>query len=586
MIAPWWDELHWRLWRIADRSALLPVVQSARHLASEVVVPLLALGARTSCGWTPQKAQLIAKLDANRLNSILPSLQQGITMPLALAAWELACVDGGAAVNLLSGSMAQMPILDFGTRQQRDRYLGNGGLRHGALCLTEPIPGAGTDALFLTGSYEMTSGMIDGEPALHIEKRGRFISHMDFADFVVAAVQGRGNRAKSSCLVILEPGDTGEFNCGSQVHKVGHQLSSTSNPSFKLRVPASRIVGGYAMEDDVLVPNVDHRIALAPAFCRTRAVLSLVTAAKLLSTVQSFVHSSSQVAIESYIWQSMTELWATGEAAASLGFAAVRVSDDLDRAGTAPAALACQAAVLSPAAKLFSTTRVPAMLQNVSALGEHWTVHNAFSTQDKLADAQVEAVQLGPEALQRRLLSSAMIDREFLGLFGLWTQEMEQFAKRQSLSGVHCLAATMQLWQWTMGQLQRQTDMLGARLYSDSRQGVTFPMADALSELLAARSLTIDSFDLQKGENGRDISGTPIAGFFDLAAIVSLHAAGCIRQTSTALLYGYGELPSDAAKAFRDQYTKLDENLCGILPTRDSAVNFLRTLSRRYETRT
>jgi len=125
MIAPWWDELHWTMWRIADRSALLPVVQSARHVAREVVVPLLALGARANCEWTPQKAQLIAKLDANGLNSILSTAGHGIATPLALAAWELAWVDGGAAANILSGSLAQMPILDFGTSHQRELYLGN-----------------------------------------------------------------------------------------------------------------------------------------------------------------------------------------------------------------------------------------------------------------------------------------------------------------------------------------------------------------------------------------------------------------------------------------------------------------------------
>ena len=88
-----------------------------------------------------------------------------------------------------------MPILDFGTSHQRELYLGNAAPRHGALCLTEPIPGAGSDALFLTGCFQIAEGLVDGELTLHIEKRGRFISHMDFADFVVAAVQARGDHA-------------------------------------------------------------------------------------------------------------------------------------------------------------------------------------------------------------------------------------------------------------------------------------------------------------------------------------------------------------------------------------------------------
>jgi hypothetical protein len=583
MIASWWDELHWTMWRIADRSALLPVVQSARHVAREVVVPLLALGARANCEWTPQKAQLIAKLDANGLNSILSAAQPSIAMPLAMAAWELARVDGGAAANILSGCMAQMPILDFGTRPQRERYLGSGHVRHGALCLTEPLPGAGSDALFLAGSVELTSGVLEGEPLLHIEKRGRFISHMDFADFVVAAVQGCGDHVRGSCLVILEPGDLGEFDCGTRVHKLGHQLSSTTNPSFNLRIPASRIVGGYTMDGGVLTPNVDHRNGLGPAFHRTRAILSLITASKLLSTVESFTHSSRLVSSGSHLWQSMVELWAAGEAAASLGFAAARLSDDLDRTGIASAALASQLAVLSPAAKLFSSKRVPDVLQSVAAFGERWTVQNAFSLQDKLADAQIEAVQMGPEALQRRQLSATMIDREFLSQFHLWTAEMEQIADPEMHPGPHCLAAAMRLWHWTLSTLQQQTDARGARLYSDARQGVTFLMADALCELLAARSLTVDVLELEKC-GGERIPASTITCLFDLAAVASLHADGVVAQCSDTLLFGYSaQLSPSATKEFHALRTRLDESLCGTLNARDRAVYFLRTLSRSYE---
>ena len=116
-----------------------------------------------------------------------------------------------------------------------------------------------------------------------------------------------------------------------------------------------------------------------------------MTAAKLLSTVESFVRSNSQLSGILPLAEH-GELWAIGEAAASLGFAAARVSDDLDRAENPPAALLSRCAVLSPAAKLFSTNRVPAVLQSVAVFPERWTVQNAFCLQDKIADAQIEAV--------------------------------------------------------------------------------------------------------------------------------------------------------------------------------------------------
>ena len=66
----------------------------------------------------------LGALDAEGLTGILASTQHGLTLPLALAVWELACVDAGVATCSLSGSLAQMPIRDFGTEPQRNRYLG------------------------------------------------------------------------------------------------------------------------------------------------------------------------------------------------------------------------------------------------------------------------------------------------------------------------------------------------------------------------------------------------------------------------------------------------------------------------------
>ncbi len=580
MAASWWDEVHWTMWRVADRPDLLAVIHSARHVAREVVAPLLAAGARSSCEWTSQKASMLASLDSNGLTSILSSASQGIATHLALAAWELAWVDGGAATSSLSGSLAQMPIRDFGTTGQRNRYLGNSDLRHGALCLTEPIPGAGSDAMFLSGRFHVSEWLPGSEPMLEIHKRGRFISHMDFADFVVAAVQGSGDRVWGSCLVILEPGDTGEFDRGPRVRKLGHQLASTTNPVFALRVPASRIVGGYTVDDGVVVPDFDHRRLLEPAFRRTRAILSLVTASKLLSTVEPLLNPPCRTTGAPELWERMVDLWAAGEAAASLGFSAARLSDRLDNWTNPPGELTREAAVLCPAAKVFSTSSAAVMLRHVAALGGCGPMDRGPGCmRDKLVDAQIEAVYLGPEAIQRRLVSAAMIDGEFLREFQVWTEELERLARRLPGTGICSLIAGMRLWHWTLLQLRRQTDLRGARLFCDARQGVTFPMADALCWLLAARSFALDVLELEMSGRRRAATGSVPSVLFDLCTIASVRAAGSVGQTCAALLLGYDtRFPVSAATrtAFDELRSKLDLSLCGALAARDRAARFLR----------
>jgi len=93
------------------------------------------------------------------------------------------------------------------------------------------------------------------EPWLQVDKRGRFITNIAFANFVTAAVASDDPRIKGSCMVILEDTDEGTFDHGTPTKKLVHQLSSTGDPIFNLKVPASRIVGGYTIKDGVIVPT-------------------------------------------------------------------------------------------------------------------------------------------------------------------------------------------------------------------------------------------------------------------------------------------------------------------------------------------
>jgi hypothetical protein len=570
----WWDEAHAALWRIADRAELLKLRDKARLTACEKIAPLLAQ-ARTPCEWTEEKARVLGALDAQGLTGILASARHGLTLPLALVVWELASVDAGVATCSLSGSLAQMPIRDFGTEPQRDRYLGRADLRHGALCLTEPLPGAGADAISLSGRMVLAGAGADGEPWLEIRKRGRFTSHMDFAEFVVAAIEGDGIGVRGSALVILEPGDEGDFERGSPVRKLGHRLASTTDPVFRVSVPASRIVGGYTMEEGAIVPRFSHRVLLEPALRRMRALLALMTAAKALSTVQDGFNSSPQTSgVEFRL--GMADLWATGEAAASLGFCAARLCDELDCAENRSSADAKLAALFSPAAKLFSSSRVPESLRQAAAWGGS-DAAAAIDLRACLIDAQIEDMYMGPAALQRRLVSAAMTGARFLADFQQWTGEMDTLAERLPPAGMSSLAEGMRLWHWTLERLRQQADARGARLYCDARQGVTFAMADALCGLLATRSLALDVLEMESAR--RPLSSECASIFLDL----SIHAAGRTTsraaQTCAELLFGYAQrFPVTAAE--RRAFAELRANLCislrGSMDARERIAEFLR----------
>jgi hypothetical protein len=572
-----WDEVHRVMWRLPGREDLTELTRSARQIARQIVEPLVESGARSDHSWTDEKARMLRALDDGGLTSIVANSGNGVAVPLAASLWELAWIDGGSAVCALSGGVAQMVVRDFGTPEQCSSYLSQDVRRHGALCLTEPLPGAGSDATLVDGRIAIAEWRPGEQPVLEVEKRGRFTSHMDFADFAIAAVDSRDARLRGTCLVLIEPGDAGIFDRGTPIRKLGHHLSSTTNPTFRLRVPAERVLGGYSIEGDVIVPNYNHCELLAPAFRRTRAVMALVTASKMLSVLAPVMACYRAYSEGESDMGPVIDLWATGEAAASLGFSAARLSDDLDRFGPGLRSLDRQAAVICPAAKLFSSTRASAMLRvAASIVGKDRTFGAGGSfVGQKLIDAQLESVYFGPEAAQRREIAVFMTDPAFLAEFAAWTLEIRQAEG----PGAIILAAAMALWSWTLKHVRHAKDPRGLPVFRDVRQTVTFPAADALTWLLAARALVLDVVALNTVDDG------PVESFYiDLATVFSAQTAGSVAQVCTELLFGCDPQfvhGAETCNEFTVLRTKLYESLACAMPARKRAIQFIRN-SREF----
>jgi len=349
-------------WRFADRYELQMLVQSARGVARGPVARLVAGGQRNSHEWTPEKNELLAAFDNAGITGVFMDPEHGgfISGPknlaLALVAFELAWVDGGAATGSLAGCLALAPIHERGTPEQVAKYMALAAPAmpgedrkpwRGAFALTEPIPYVGVDTGMLSGKLRVAEWN-HGEPMLQVEKRGRFITNIGFANFVTAAVDSDDERIKGSCMVILEEGDPGVFDRGTPTKKLVHQLSSTGDPIFSLKIPASRIVGGYTVKDGVIVPNYSHSEVIEAVFRRTRVTVGLMTSAKLLSAVEPVIRyqrgrfrgaemaTPGTLRYELGIQQRedalhrLVDVWATGEASAALGFAAARLFDELD----------------------------------------------------------------------------------------------------------------------------------------------------------------------------------------------------------------------------------------------------------------
>lgn len=631
------DEVRQIMWRFSERFDLHMLVQSSRTVARGPVARLVAEGGRNSHEWTPEKASLLRAFDESGITAAFLSPEHGgfvegpKNLALALIAFELAWVDAGAATCSLAGNLGLAPIHERGTPEQREHYMrlaapvqpGEDRRQiRAAFALTEPLPFVGVETGMLGGKVRVVEWREGEEPVLQVDKRGRFITNMGFANVVTAAVESDDPRLKGTCMVILEESDEGTWDRGVPTKKLVHQLSSTRDPSFNLRVPASRIIGGYTVREGVILPNYSHSEIIESVFRRTRVTVGLMTSAKLLSAVEPVILYQRRrfrggqggpgtpryemgLQQKEDVLHRLVDVWATGEASASLGFEAARVFDELDPlekqkdeslareglAGRAASKALAQAQrlglelvallqrpagerderriqeldedpmvkfamldsvanVLCPACKLWNTGHgANQMREAVSLMGGYGVTEDCpgFLGQ-KWMDAQLEATYEGPEAVQRLQLSLTLTNELFLAQFEQWISEMRSIASLRPGTGACTLATAMQLWRWTIRHVQTATDAGGGRLYHKTRQGVTFPVADALCWLLAARQFILDVQELEtKGGNNPAVAdglGGTVGFLTDLCHVQCARAAGEVGRVCAEIVHGYRQHPA------------------------------------------
>ncbi len=655
------DDVRQIMWRFSDRYDLQMLVQATRGVARGPVARLVAAGARNTHEWTAEKNELLKHYDEAGITSAFMAPEDGgyiegpKNLALALMAFELSWVDAGAATGSLAGNLALEPIHERGTPEQRHKYMGgsvpsqagDGRLLRGSFVLTEPIPFVGVDTGVLNGTVRVAEWKAGQEPILEVAKRGRFITNMGYANFVTAAVDTADQRIKSSCMIILEETDPGVWDRGTPTKKMVHQLSSTSDPVISVKVPASRIIGGYTIRDGVIVPNFTHGEIIEAVFSHTRVSVGLMTAAKLLSAVEPVIRyhrgrfrggegvAPGSPRYDLGIQQKedalhrLVDIWAAGEASASLGFEGARLFDVLDplekikdrlfaeqgvQGGRAqmralmklgreaielinleaqPEAerdakryaelranqlvefvrIDAVANVLCPAIKLWNTgVGANMMREAVSLMGGYGITEDGpgFLGQ-KWMDTQLEATYEGPEVVQRRQLSVTMTNEVFLAQFRVWTREMRAIAATHPGTGACTLATAMQLWLWTLDHLQNAKDADGAKLYQSARHGVSFPLADALGWLLAARQLIVDVLELEKKGPENPVTAEGLEGlmqfYSDLCHVQAARSAGEAGRICAELVFGYRRHPAWDDKGCAACFTAdgLDE-LEGVIP--------------------
>jgi butyryl-CoA dehydrogenase len=187
----------------------------------------------------------------------------GDYVALCVAIEEIARVDSSLAITLEAGvSLGAMPILRFGTEEQKTRWLPSlaSGELLGAFGLTES--GSGSDA----GSVR-TTAVVDGDEWV-INGSKSFITNSGTpltGLVTVAARTGTRPDGRPEISAIIVPAGTPGFSVAREYDKVGWSCSDTHELGFTaVRVPLANLLGergrGYAQ---FLSTLAEGRVAIA-----------------------------------------------------------------------------------------------------------------------------------------------------------------------------------------------------------------------------------------------------------------------------------------------------------------------------------
>ncbi|MGZ4602213.1 MAG: acyl-CoA dehydrogenase family protein [Kineosporiaceae bacterium] len=182
---------------------------------------------------------------------------------LCVAIEELGRVDQSVGITLSAGvGLGINPILTFGTREQKERWLPDlvAGRALAAFGLTEPAAGSDAGATRTRARLDGDEWVVDGAKAL-ITNSGTEITSV----VTVTARTGKRPDGGAEISAILVPAGTPGFTVEPPYRKLGWHASDTHGLSFaNCRVPAANLLGQRGRGFSQFLATLDDgRIAIS-----------------------------------------------------------------------------------------------------------------------------------------------------------------------------------------------------------------------------------------------------------------------------------------------------------------------------------
>jgi hypothetical protein len=178
----------------------------------------------------------------------------------ALALEEIAAGDGACSTVIsVTNSVVCGPILQFGTVEQKERFLKPLARGHylGAFCLTEPHAGSDAAAIRTRARREDDYYVLNGEK--------QFITSGKHADIAIVFAVTDPTAGKKGISAFIVPTDTPGYQVARVEEKLGQHASDTAHILFdELRIPVANRLGEEGEGYKIALANLESgRIGIA-----------------------------------------------------------------------------------------------------------------------------------------------------------------------------------------------------------------------------------------------------------------------------------------------------------------------------------
>ena len=214
----------------------------ARRIAEEKILPMRAeLDEREEFPWDIMKDFA----DSDMFRIFIPEQYEGLgggCLDLCLVVEEISRVCSGVAVSYAASALGSFTIVEYGTEEQKRKYLPDiaSGKRLAAFALTEPTAGSDASAIKTTAEKAAGGYVLNGTK--------QFITSGGEAEiYTVITLTDKTRGARGASAFLVEK-DTPGFSFGKKEKKMGIRASSTRELIFRnCLVPEENMLGREGM---------------------------------------------------------------------------------------------------------------------------------------------------------------------------------------------------------------------------------------------------------------------------------------------------------------------------------------------------